>query len=277
MIENLKEKKMNKFQQLSTQKPFLFTLLLVCSCIGLLYSYTLFNIENVFYRDIISSLIKNVITVALVVMLIKFKWLERSLLITPFKAWNAKWWLASLPMLIVALLNLTSIDFSLLSFNFLKAISWFYTNLSTGLFEEILLRGVCFTVLYAAWKEKENALIKAAICQALIFGLAHYVNLTKAPFLEVSVQVTYSTLIGIGFAGVFAYSKSLWPAIALHTLINACGSIGLYFQLDYIATQPSMTIYAMIIVIIAITCALPGYFLLKKANVLLVPTKLMPQ
>ena len=257
---------MNQFQTLSKQKPLLFTLLLVVACIGTLYSSLLLNIENIFYQDLVSSLIKNVITLVLLIILIKFKWLNRSLLMTPIKDWHSKWWLASLPMLVVALLNLISIDFTLLSFDFVKVISWFYTNLSTGLFEEIMLRGVCFAVLYAAWRERKNGLMLAAISQALVFGVAHYVNLTKAPFLEVSVQVTYATFVGIGFAGLVAYSRSLWPAIILHTVINACSSMSLYFQPDYVQTEPSVANYVVIIVVIAITCALPGYLLLKKST-----------
>jgi len=257
---------MNRLQVLSKQKPLIFTLLLVVTCIGALYSSQLLNIENIFYQDIVSSLIKNVITFGLLIMIIKFNWLNRSLLMTPIKNWHSKWWLASLPILIVALLNIASIDFTLLSFDFVKATGWLYTNLSTGLFEEIMLRGICFAVLYAAWKERKNGLMLAAICQALIFGLAHYVNLTKTPFLEVSVQVTYATFIGIGFAGLVAYSRSLWPAIILHTIINACGSVSLYFLPGYVATEPSIETYAVILVVIALTCALPGYLLLKKAS-----------
>ncbi|WP_286264615.1 CPBP family intramembrane glutamic endopeptidase [Thalassotalea atypica] len=256
---------MHSIKALSKQKPIIFTLLLVITCIGALYSSMLLNIDDVYYQDLISSFIKNAITIALLMMLVKLNWLKQSLLTTPFKNWRSTWWLASFPMALVAVMNLVSIDFSLLSFDPIKALAWVYTNLSTGLFEEIMLRGICFVVLYSAWKDKENGLMQAAICQALIFGVAHYVNLTKAPFLEVSVQVTYATLIGIGFAGLVAYSRSLWPAIILHTIINACGSIRLFFQPDYVAVDMSIANYAIIIVLIAITCALPGYILLRKA------------
>jgi membrane protease YdiL (CAAX protease family) len=238
----------------------------VFSAILILYSSLLFNIEDVFQQDIISSIIKNVITIAMLFMLIKFNWLKNSLLVTPIKKWHSKWWLASLPMALIASLNLLSIDFSLLRFDAINFIGWIYTNISTGLFEEILLRGVCFYVLYSAWKDRKNGLMRAAICQALIFGFAHYVNLTKAPFLEVSVQVTYATLIGIGFAGLVAYSRSLWPAIVLHSIINACGSISVFFQPNYVAADMLLSNYAMAIVIITLTCALPGYFLLKKVT-----------
>lgn len=255
---------MYQLQILSKQKPILFTLLLVITCVGVLYCSLLLNIKDEFYKDIVSSAIKNVITFALLFMLIKFNWLKSSLITIPFKDWHSKWWLASLPMLLIAVLNLVSLDWSLLEFNSIKFLGWMYTNISTGLFEEILLRGVCLSVLYSAWKHKEKGLMYAAICQAVIFGLAHYVNLTKAPFLEVSVQVAYATLIGIGFAGLVAYSRSLWPAIALHSIINACGSINNFFQPNFIATDMSFINYAIIIVIIALICALPGVILLRK-------------
>lgn len=257
---------MNKLQILSTEKPLLFTIALVSICITILYSGLLLDIENIFYKDAASTLIKNIITCALLIMVVKMNWLKRSLLVTPIKSWHEKWWLAAIPMLIVAFLNLISIDFSLLSIDASKVLASLYFNFSTGVFEEVMLRGVCFAVLYSAWKDKPNALMLAAIAQALIFGLAHYVNLTKAPFLEVSVQVIYATLIGIGFAGLAAYSRSLWPPIILHTIINFCGTINLYFQPDFIATPASIANYIVLVVIITITCAVPGYILLRKTK-----------
>jgi membrane protease YdiL (CAAX protease family) len=255
---------MQSLHTLSKQKPMLFTLLLVFTCVGVLYSSLLLNLENEFYKDLISSSIKNLITIALLCLIIKFNWLKGSLLTTHYKDWHSNWWLASLPMLIIAMLNVVSLNWTSLEFNSVKFVGWIYTNVSTGLFEEVLLRGICFYVLYSAWKHKEKGLMHAAICQAVIFGLAHYVNLTKAPFLEVSVQVAYATLIGIGFAGLVSYSRSLWPAIALHSVINACGSISNFFQPDFIATEMSFVNYAVIIVIIAIVCALPGFIMLRK-------------
>lgn len=255
---------MHQIQTLSKHRPILFTILIIITCIGILYSSLLLNIEDEFYKDIVGSIVKNIITLALLFLLFKCNWFKGSLLTTSFKEWHPKWWLASLPMLIIAGLNTVSIDWSLLSFDSINILGWLYTNISTGLFEEILLRGMCFYVLYNAWKNKKNGLMYAAILQAVIFGLAHYVNLTKAPFLEVSVQVTYSTLIGIGFAGVVAYSRSLWPAIILHSIINASGSINNFFQPNFISQDMAFINYVIIITVIAVICALPGYILLRK-------------
>ncbi len=266
MAYTFKENKMLKLQTLAKQQPKLFTALLVITCILVLYSTSLFNFSNEFNKDLISSVIKNGISLTLLWLLIKNNWLNGSLLTTPYKEWHAKWLLASIPMALVALLNVVTIDWSILEFTSVKVVGWLYTNISTGIFEELMLRGVCFYVLYLAWKDNKNGLMQAALWQAIIFGLAHYVNLTKAPFLEVSVQVTYATLIGIGFAGLVAYTRSLWPAIVIHSLINSFGSINNFFQPNFVPTEMSMANYAVVVTIIALICALPGYLLLKKTN-----------
>ena len=255
---------MNLLKATAENKPVLFTLLLVIACITTLYSTMLLNIENIIISDLVSSSIKNLITLFLIFIILHCNWLQGSQLNTPFKQWQPKWWLATLPMALIALLNVTSVDWSLLTFSTTNTLAWLYTNISTGLFEEIMLRGVCFYVLYQAWQNKSNGLVKAALCQALIFGLAHYVNLTKAPFAEVSIQVTYATLIGIGFAGLVAYTRSLWPAIIVHSLINSLSSMNIFFQQDFTAEPMNMTNYLVVIVIIGLLAALPGYLLLKK-------------
>lgn len=256
---------MQRIKIWSKHNPVLFTLALVITCIAILYGNLLLDFKDEFNRDISSSILKNIITFGLIFVLFKFNWLKQSQLTTPVKDWHSKWWIAALPMLLIAGLNLVSLNWSMLEFSTINFIGWIYTNISTGLFEEILLRGVCFYALYSAWKNQENALLRAAIVQAVIFGLAHYVNLTKAPFIEVTAQVVYSTLIGVGFAGLVSYSRSLWPAIAIHAIINACGSINNFFHTNYVATEMSAANYVVVIVIIGLLCALPGFILLKKS------------
>lgn len=265
---------MNKLKAISAQQPLMFTLLLVITCICALYSTLLVNewllnffgtdASDLVTSDVISSTFKNIISLSLVVLIVKFNWKEETLLTTPYRNWHRKWVLVSIPMILIAALNLTSIEWQILDVTLFRTMGWLYTNISTGIFEEVLLRGICFYVLYTAWKDQKNGLIKAAVWQAFIFGLAHYVNLTKAPFIEVSIQVAYSTLIGIGFAGLVAYTRSLWPAIAIHSLINAVGSTNAFFDPNFVQPQMSPASYVVVIVIIALICALPGYILLKK-------------
>ena len=88
----------------------------------------------------------------------------------PVREWPRGWPLAVIPMALIGLINLLSVDVQALSFDLPRAAGWLYNSMSTGLFEEILLRGFCFYYLYRAWQSRPNALIKAGIAQALIFG-----------------------------------------------------------------------------------------------------------
>lgn len=260
---------MKKLKAYSTQQPLFFTILLILPMMAvmfgnLLLSEAIFSGESEIYRDMVSSAIKNILTLFLLFMLVKFAWLKESLFATPYSSWNAKWWIGALPITLIAGLSLSQANWSLLEFNLSNFAGWIYLNISTALFEEILMRGICFYVLYSAWKNKKNGLMKAALCQAAIFGLMHYGNLTKEPFSIVSLQVVFATLVGIGFAGILVYSRSLWPPIIIHFIVNLSGSLSSYFQPNFIAPEMLIVNYVVVIVLFSLLCALPGYILLRK-------------
>jgi membrane protease YdiL (CAAX protease family) len=261
---------MYKLKDYSKEKPLMFTLLLIMPLMMIMFanfslSAVIFADESEIYRDMISSIVKNIMTIFLIVIIVKFNWLKKSLLTTSYKDWYGKWWLGALPITLIVCLSLSQVNWTILEFSISNLFSWIYLNFSTAIFEEVLMRGICFYVLYSAWKDQNNGLMKAAICQAVIFGLAHYGNLAKEPFMIVSLQVTFATLVGIGFAGILVYSRSLWPPIIIHFLINSAGSVSSYFQPDYVPAEMLINNYIMVIVLFTILCALPGYILLRKS------------
>ena len=257
---------MNKVKHLALQKPIIFSVALVFSSIGVLYLTTLASIESEFNQDLLRSTIKSLILLGLTYLIIRLKWLDHTFLSTPISAWQPKWWLASLPMALVATINLLSIEWPKLEYNSISFLGWIYSNLATSLFEEILLRGLCFFILFQAWKQHSNGLIKAALCQAAIFGGAHFVNILEMPTVAVIAQVIFATLIGIGFAGLVTFSRSIWPAIIIHFIINSAGSANSYFQPGFVQSELSVTSYAVMITVILVICALPGYFLLRSTQ-----------
>lgn len=208
----------------------------------------------------------NAISLVIIWLLCQFNWQKQSGLTQSPANWHTRWWLATLPLLMLALLNLTSVQWQQLSPTPVNLSAWLLSNLSTGLFEEILLRGLCFLVLYRAWGTSRRGLYAAAFFQAAIFGLAHLGNLYHMPVLDVLAQVIFATLIGVGFAGLVYLSKSLWPAIIVHTCINSAGTINEYLHPGYEGPQsPGLVAYAIVVLLFLLLAALPGCIYLKKS------------
>ena len=107
----------------------------------------------------------------------------------------------------------------------------------------------------------------AAFVQALFFGAAHLANLYHMPALDVIAQVIFATMIGFGFAGLVYMTKSLWPAIIVHSFINGASSMNEYLQPGFeMDDGPGLVGYAIIIVLFFLAAALPGGLYLKNTN-----------
>jgi membrane protease YdiL (CAAX protease family) len=182
--------------------------------------------------------------------------------------WGTKWWTVVLLMTALPLTSLLTaeIDVAALVFDSRHAIEWLLQNLATGLFEEVWFRGVCFYILYRAWGSTRSGLYKAALTQALLFGILHLSNIHRSPLDAVLYQTVYSTLIGFGLAGLVAYSRSLWLAVLLHAAVNAAGSVDNFFA-GPVYDFPETTAGTMLIVlgVFFLFGAVPGAWCLKQA------------
>ncbi|WP_262694423.1 CPBP family intramembrane glutamic endopeptidase [Kordiimonas aquimaris] len=245
--------------------PMIFTIVTILACLGIFYLEDTLGITGTIAQEMLHSSVQTLLAAAIIIAMIKLDWLSKSGLTTPMKNWHPMWWLATLPMALIGVVNALSIDWANLTFDITSIAAWFFNNISTGIFEETLLRGFCFCLLLTAWQHKPNALLKAAIAQAVLFGIAHLTNLQDGVGADIYPQVIYATLLGIGFAGIVTFTKSLWPAIIVHTVINALGDVNNFFVADYIRTPPQASNYIGAIIIIFVVSTLPGLFMLRKA------------
>ncbi|MFC4346591.1 CPBP family intramembrane glutamic endopeptidase [Kordiimonas lipolytica] len=180
------------------------------------------------------------------------------------RPWRRRWWIAPLPMLAIVGINLLGVNWSKLAFTPTATAGWLGYNLSVGLFEELLLRGVCFCLLATAWRQRKNGLLLAAVTQGAIFGLLHLINLVHAPVLDTVSQTVYATLLGIGFAGMTVFCRSIWPAVMVHTAINLAGSMNSDLVPGAIQAEGSLEGYIVATVVILLVSALPGVWQLRK-------------
>ena len=257
---------MNSKKLLPTLNPIIIVLAVVLISILTLRLVSLLDLGSFFANEMKYSTAQILVSIALVFLTMRAGLLHQIKIQTPIHQWARYWWVATLPTALLGVINLLSVEWSKTAFDIVSFAGWTFNNVSTGLFEELLLRGFCFAYLYRAWQHKKNGLLKAAVAQALIFGLAHFVNLQNSAAIDVYAQVVYATLLGIGFAGIVVFSKSLWPAIGLHSVINATGDINPFFVEGYSRGAPDSGTYIVAISIIFMISTLPGLFLIMKAR-----------
>ncbi|WP_161936903.1 CPBP family intramembrane glutamic endopeptidase [Pseudoalteromonas sp. H105] len=258
---------MNKLKHAADVCPLTLTVVLTFLSVGLLFIAKIFeqSPEPLFQWPRLILLIG--ISYFVFRVLKKFNWSKDAGLTLPMSSWHGRWLLASIPLLLIALLSSTSANWAEVEFSTLRVFAWLLSNFSGSFFEELLLRGLCFYILLSAWGATKKGVYLAALCQALIFGLAHLANLYHMPALDVFAQVIFATLIGIGFAGLVYMTKSLWPGVIVHSLINLAGTIndflvpgGSEFQ------SPGLNGYVVIIIIFFVLSTIPGLFYLRAGK-----------
>lgn len=88
--------------------------------------------------------------------------------------------------------------------------SFFVMTIAASLCEEMALRGFCFNRLKGI-----TSLLAAAVISAIMFGVLH---------LNIN-QMCYAIVLGFIFALADHASRSIWPSIIMHTIINSIGFI----------------------------------------------------
>lgn len=158
-----------------------------------------------------SLLVNTVITVTLISTIISTKKTKYYGLI---KVNKPKKYLYFIPLILLVLINFIG---GIKIINTPKEIVLFVlTMLEVGFIEEILFRGFLFKTI-----EKDDQKT-AIVITSLTFGIGHIVNLLNgANFIPTLVQIIYSVSVGYLFVKILIKTKSLWPCIITHSLLNA--------------------------------------------------------
>jgi len=108
-----------------------------------------------------------------------------------------------------------------------KGILFGISTLSSGVFEEILFRGLILGVLLHKYHKSKHGILKSVIISCLIFGLMHIVNIwTKDQTLRGTLNQVYAAFsLGILYSAVYLKTKSIIILGGLHTVHNFLGSI----------------------------------------------------
>jgi membrane protease YdiL (CAAX protease family) len=122
-----------------------------------------------------------------------------------------------------------------------------------GLFEELIFRGVLFSVIAGYFSDDKKGLWKTFILSSLIFGGAHLFNLLYGAGIGATLlQAVYTTLTGGLFAFAFIKTKNILIPAFLHAVYNFCGllfseqGLGLGAVLDF-GTGVTMAIVGVVV------------------------------
>lgn len=109
-------------------------------------------------------------------------------------------------------------------------VKFFLSNLSTGIFEEVLFRVFVFYFIMQRMKNKKNAIWKSTLWTSLCFGLVHTLNFVSGlDIVSYIILVVFATVVGIILQGFYLRTKSIILVAVLHGLINYFGKYDSYF------------------------------------------------
>ena len=92
--------------------------------------------------------------------------------------------------------------------------------MAIGMFEEIVFRGIIFSIIAGTFSKDKQGFLKTYVVSSLVFGLAHLFNgLSFATIL----QVGYTILTGGLFAFCLIKTKNIFCCAFVHGVYNFCG------------------------------------------------------
>lgn len=106
------------------------------------------------------------------------------------------------------------------NFNIKYLFAAIFCTAAVGFAEEIYFRGIIFKIL------ETKGTKKAIIISSVIFGVMHAANIVGgADIFYTCLQIVFAFVLGIVFAEIFYFTKSLIPVIILHFLHDCFGFI----------------------------------------------------
>ena len=146
--------------------------------------------------------------------------------------------------------------------------------IGTGLFEEVLYRGLVLKMLLKKTGDTKKGIIFACIISSVVFGLvAHIPNLLAGTrtYLQTVNQIITAITAGLFFAAVFVRTKKLWITILLHGLLNLSAQIfDAITSMDLVVQNAEQTGtdiggYIFMTLLEALPILIAGLILLRKA------------
>ncbi len=124
-----------------------------------------------------------------------------------------------IPLVLLATMNIWY-GFTM-NMSVVESLLYVFSMLLVGFLEEIIFRGFLFVEM-----ARDNVKT-AVIVSSVTFGIGHIVNLfngSGADLFSNVLQVIYAIAAGFMFTIIFLKTKSLWPCIITHSVLNSSGA-----------------------------------------------------
>ena len=115
-----------------------------------------------------------------------------------------------------------------------RLLLFFVFNMTVGVVEEILYRGLIFNSFRKYFGESKKGIYRAALLSGAVFGIVHLTNLIFAPELVIATitQVIYAFFFGVLFAVIYYRTENLLPCIILHGIFDFISVFWICFAED---------------------------------------------
>jgi membrane protease YdiL (CAAX protease family) len=215
----------DRFQNFARRWPGWFSLLItimvltVYFVVGILAALSSSNaVEN----NIVQALGRGMGAIAFAIIVFRFGWQQASGL---NRLGSPLPWLVGLGILgyeIITHVFPLAGDFHVGSGISAEAVSVALNALATGPLEEIPFRGLILIAFIQLWAFTERGIAKSVVTGSLFFGASHLIHLLLGrPFPQAMSIALNAFLAGIYYAAIVLRWKTIWPAVVLHSLLNA--------------------------------------------------------
>lgn len=144
------------------------------------------------------------------------------------------------------------------------------TCIMTGIFEEVVFRGLIQNMICEVGKKKEKQEGLCIFIAATIFGITHILNLIEKPqfILGTFTQIIYTFCLGVLLGAIYCKTRSLLFVIVLHSFFNFLGQFPIVFEVvqQGQVVQEDINILSMLIqLVVMFPCVLIGKKMLKSS------------
>ncbi|MBQ7105776.1 MAG: CPBP family intramembrane metalloprotease [Bacilli bacterium] len=203
--------------------------------IFLIVIYLLFNsicLNNFGEYSIYTFLCNLVLSLGIIIFILKNR-LVKYYSLDSFP--NPKKYLYFFPMILLIFVNF--IGGVGINNTFFEILFYMLSMICVGFLEEIIFRGFLFKMM------AKDSLKSAIIVTTITFGIGHILNLFNgADLIPTLVQICYAMAGGYLFVMILIKSKSLWPCIITHSLLNSLSIFGVGSGVIYEVVVPILLI-----------------------------------
>jgi len=146
--------------------------------------------------------------------------------------------------------------------------------IGTGLYEEVLFRGLVLKLMLKKTGFTKRGVVYACVISSVFFGLVHISNIIAgAPVLPTVTQIIHASATGFFFAVIYLRTRKLLITILFHGLLNlsvqifnAIVSPEVLMQNAEIQAEPDIISFIANTAFIALPVLIAGLILLRKVK-----------